>query len=71
MIASVIAATKAAIIPSFQKCSFAAMSVVLVGGFSVGVVGFFKSVDIKYTPSRETISMGETAVPDNNNMIIG
>jgi len=45
--------------------------VVLVGGFSVGVVGFFKSADIKYTPSRETISMGETAVPDNNNMIIG
>jgi hypothetical protein len=65
MMASVMAATKAAIIPSFQKCGFVA---VVVGGVSDG---FFKSVDIKYTPNMETSSIGEITVPENNSMIIG
>ena len=66
MMASVIAATKAANIPSFQKCGFVAG--VVGGDFSDG---FFKSVDIKYTPNMETSSIGEITVPENNSMIIG
>jgi len=66
MMASVIAAAKAAIIPSFQKCGF--VLAVVVGGFSDG---FFKSFDIKYTPNMETSSIGEIAVPENNSIIIG
>jgi hypothetical protein len=66
IMASVMAAVKAAIIPSFQKCGFVAG--VVVGGFSDG---FRKSFDIKYTPNRETSSIGEIVVPENNNIIIG
>ena len=67
MMASVAAAVKAAIMPSFQKCVF----LVAVGGFSEGAEGFFKSFDIKYTPNIETSSIGEIAVPENNSIIIG
>jgi hypothetical protein len=65
IMASVKADTKAAKIPSFQKCGFVAG---VVGGFSDG---FFKSFDIKYTPNMETSSIGEIAVPENKSIIIG
>jgi hypothetical protein len=64
MMASVTAAAKAAIMPSFQNCGFVAVG----GGFSDD---FFKSFDIKYTPNMETNSIGETPVPENSSMIIG
>jgi hypothetical protein len=66
IMASVIAEMKAAKIPSFQKCSF--VVVLWMVGFSEGL---FKSLDIKYTPKRDTSNIGEIAVPEKSNIIIG